>query len=87
MYRIMYCKTLNPLGETGAEDFDRLDQTILFLRSLRNNGIERMSAGFTVYVVDKDGGLGDALLNWQQDGENIFGRLEDPDRPELFFSA
>ncbi len=87
MYRFMYCKTLNPLGEIGTVDIDRLDQMILFLKGVRNNGIERMSAGYSVYETAEGCELGKTLLNWQNDGKNIFGRLVDPDDPARFFEA
>ncbi|MBR1565817.1 MAG: hypothetical protein IJ649_03540, partial [Oscillospiraceae bacterium] len=82
-----YCKTLNAMGETGQVDFDEIHDLILCLINFRNKSCEKLCAGYSVYEVAEDGGLGKTLLNWQRDGENTFGRLVDPNRPSYFFTA
>lgn len=86
-YRFMYCKTLNPLGETGEVECETLRDAILFCVNFRNKDCEKTSAGYSVYSVDEHGGIRETLLNWQHDGKNIFGRLVDPENPACYFSA
>lgn len=87
MYRFMYCKTMNALGEIGEADYDNLHDLILCLINFRNKDCEKLCAGYSVYELTEDGELGKTLLNWQHDGTCAFGRLADPDNPAYFFAA
>ena len=86
-YRIMWCTTLNPFGATMQEEVDDLHSVITWCINFRNKQCERMSAGYSVYVIGEDGGNAETLLNWQHDGKNTFGFLRDPDNPSWYFAA
>lgn len=87
MYRFMYCTTLNPLGDVRSYDYDDIHDVIACCINFRNKQSEKLSAGYSVYTVDENDGLGETLLNWQHDGKNIFGHLTDPNNPSWFFVA
>ena len=85
MYRFMYCKTINPLGEVGQYDFEELHDVINFCLNFRNKKCELYSAGYSVYELNPDGTIGKTLVNWQRDGNNIFGVLIDPNDRTVTF--
>ena len=87
MYRFVYCTTMNPLGETRSFDCESIHDAIAFCINFRCKQSEKLSAGYSVYLVDENDGLVETLLNWQHNGKNIFGRLTDPDDPSWFFEA
>lgn len=87
MYRFMYCKTLNALGEIGEIDFVDVHDLVICLVNFRNKDCEKLCAGYSVYEIAEDGSLGKTLLNWQHDGQNIFGHIADPECPCCFFAA
>ncbi len=68
-------------------DFDELHDVIAWCINFRSKDLEKSSAGYSVYEVNKSGGFGRTLLNVQHDGLNSYGVLVDPDRPDWFFNA
>lgn len=85
-YRISWCLTPNPLGETAGVERDSIRDVIDWCVWFRAHG-EKTSAGYSVYALDENGGFAETLLNWQRDGENTFGFLFDPNDPDVCFAA
>ena len=48
MYRFMYCKSKNPLGEIGSADYADLHDVIACCINFRNKSCEKFSAGYSV---------------------------------------
>lgn len=74
MYRIVWCRTKNPLGETHSRDEERKENVILWIM-VNHQTLTRLSAGYTVYLVGDDGGLGESIWNWESDKDKCFGKL------------
>ena len=77
MYRIIWCRTKNPLGETCSRDEERKENVILWI-IVNHQAMTRLSAGYTVYIAADNGGLGEAIWNWQEDKDQCFGKLYAP---------
>lgn len=77
MYRIVWCTTQNVLGETRCRDEERMENVILWIIA-NHNSLSRLSAGYTVYIADQEGGIGEAIWNWQHDKDMCFGKLYKP---------
>lgn len=75
MYRIVWCKTNNPLGETGFQDESSKARVILWIM-LNHAFLAQRSAGYSVYLVDESDGLNETIWNWQADDKDMcFGKL------------
>lgn len=77
-YRIAWCKSKNPLGETGERIEKRAENVILWIVSNRKT-IQRLSAGFSVYKCmddEEENSLPQTVFNWQPEKEKCFGDLK-----------
>lgn len=74
MYRIIWCLTKNPLGETHSRDEARMENVILWIMA-NHESLTRLSAGYSVYLVDEENGLNETIWNWQEDKALCFGKL------------
>ena len=77
MYRIVWCTTLNPLGETKFRDLTLLDHVIVWI-ALNHPRLIHRSAGYSVYLLEEDApeALGETIWNWQQGDRGLcFGEL------------
>ena len=75
MYRIVWCTTRNPLGETRFRDEGSKENVILWIM-INHEYLAKRSAGYSVYLVDADGGLDETIWNWQADDAAMcFGKL------------
>ena len=74
MYRITWCTSKNPLGETRSRQEQRMENVILWIM-VNHKALERLSAGYSVNLVDGEGGRDETIGNWQEDKGKCFGKL------------
>lgn len=75
-YKIVWCKSKNPLGETGEREEQRLENVILFFAAHRAS-IQKLSAGCSVYQYTGEANeLPETIFNWQPEKEKCFGHIK-----------
>ena len=84
-YRIMWCKSKNPLGETGEREEARIENVILWLIANRKR-IQKLSAGCSVYQCsDEENALPETIFNWEPNKEKCFGHIKKAGFPPHVF--
>lgn len=74
MYRITWCTSKNPLGETRSIMEESKENVILWIM-LNHDAMASRSAGYSVYLVDEKADLNETIWNWQPDKVKCFGKL------------